>query len=145
MTRACSCSPNKRWWHSDVRSDWWQSRVLLTNIKKEHGCYSFLQVIVKRCEMGDNCATYVNDASIYLWIYFQKNTFNIYIYFILCLIRWFIFLDKQSCVFIMFSPSDFNVFSLNKLNYSFFLLGECHGWRSSLGTSTPSGEVKQHT
>lgn len=52
--------------------------------KKEHGCYSFLQVIVKRCEMDDNCATYVNDASIYLWIYFQKkNTFNIYIYFIL--------------------------------------------------------------
>lgn len=52
--------------------------------KKEHECYSFLQVIVKRCEMDDNCATYVNDASIYLWIYLKKkNTFNIYVYFIL--------------------------------------------------------------
>lgn len=37
-------------------------------------------------------------------------------------------LDKQSCIFIMFSLSDCNKFSLNELNYSFFLLGECHGW-----------------
>lgn len=51
--------------------------------KTEHGCYSFLQVIVKRCEMDVDFATYVNDAFTSLYIFSKIYVQYLYIHFIL--------------------------------------------------------------